>query len=141
MDGGAPPGRDPAFREVGLVTLQAAVLARRIFAPPTRRGELRPEQHQILMALALIDSAPYQHPTSSEGLAKQLTLDRDDVGELLFDLITAGYVEVPPEEDDSDLAAIRLSARGWTAAHDAVERAGRFLPGWPPAVAPDRTGT
>jgi hypothetical protein len=139
MHGAARPGWDPAFCEIGLVALQAAVLARRIFTPPTRRGELRPEQHQILMALALIDSAPYQHPTSSvEGLATQLTLDRDDVGELLFDLMTAGYVEVAVEGEESDPAAIRLSARGWTAAHDAVERAGRFLPGWPPAVAPDR---
>ncbi len=128
-------GWDPAFREIGLVALQAAVLARRIFTPPVRRGDLVPEQRQMLMALALIDSAPYEHPTVSvEGLAVQLTLDRDDAAELLFDLMTAGYVELAGEEQEADSVEFRLSARGWTAAHDGVERAGRFLPGWPPAV-------
>jgi hypothetical protein len=58
MENAERHGWDPAFREVGLVALQAAVLTRRIFMPRTRPGEWLPEQRQMLMALALIDSAP-----------------------------------------------------------------------------------
>jgi hypothetical protein len=137
MDDAEAPIWDPSFREVGLVALQAAVLTRRIFTPPARRGDLVPEQRQMLMALGLIDSAPYEHPTASvDGLAKQLTLDSEHVRELLFDLLTAGYVQAAGEEED-DPVAFHLSARGWAAAGEAIERAGRFLPGWPPVMAAD----
>ena len=135
MNDAGPHIWDPSFREIGLVALQAAVLARRIFTPPARPGELVPEQRQMLMALALIDSAPYQHPiVSVDGLAVQLTLDAEHVRELLFDLLTAGYIQVADEEDD-DPPEFRLSARGWAAAGEAIERASRFLPGWPPVTA------
>src|SRR4051812_21130470 len=51
MDDAEAPIWDPSFREIGLVALQAAVLTRRIFTPPARRGDLVPEQRQMLMAL------------------------------------------------------------------------------------------
>jgi hypothetical protein len=109
VDDAQPPNWDQAFREVGLVALQAAVLARRIFTPPARRGELVPEERQMLMALTLIDTAPYEHPTASaDGLATQLTLDSEHVRELLFDLVTAGYLRVADEADD-DPVEFRLS--------------------------------
>jgi DNA-binding MarR family transcriptional regulator len=132
MDDGAPPNWSSAFREVGLVGLQAAVLTRRIFLPPVERGELRPEQHQILMALALTESAPYEHRTVSlEALASQLTLDRDDVAELVYDLLERGSVKVVDEYDE-DPPAMVLTDAGWTQAHHTIERVRRFLPGWPP---------
>lgn len=135
MNDADPPIWDQPFREIGLVALQAAVLARRIFTPPARHGDLVPEQRQMLMALALIDSAPYMHPTASvDGLAMQLTLDSEHVRELLFDLLTAGYIQVADDEED-DPDQFRLSVRGWAAAGEAIERAGRFLPGWPPVTA------
>jgi hypothetical protein len=137
MEDAEPPTWEPSFREIGLVALQAAVLARRIFTPPVRRGDLGPEQRQMLMALALIDSAPYEHPSATvDGLAVQLTLDGEHVRELLFDLLTTGYVRVADDEED-DRVEFRLSARGWVAAGEATDRAGRFLPGWPPVTAAD----
>jgi hypothetical protein len=139
MSDAEQPVWDQSFREIGLVALQAAVLARRIFTPPARRGDLVPEQRQMLMALALIDSAPYEHPTASvDGLAVQLTLDAEHVRELVFDLLTAGYILVADEQED-DPAQFHLSARGWAAAAEAIERAGRFLPGWPPVTAAEES--
>jgi hypothetical protein len=48
VDDAQPPNWDQAFREVGLVALQAAVLARRIFTPterhPSRESLVR---HQL----------------------------------------------------------------------------------------------
>ena len=54
----------------------------------------------------------------------------------MFDLLTAGYVQVAGEAED-DPVEFHLSARGWAAAREAIERAGRFLPGWPPVMAAD----
>jgi hypothetical protein len=120
------------LREVGLVALQAAVLTRRIFLPAHERGDLAPEQWQMLLALALTDTAPGGYPAASiESLAVQLSLDREDAHELLFALLSDGLV-VAVEEDDEDLARLQLSRRGWDAARAYTERAGRFLPGWPP---------
>jgi hypothetical protein len=122
-----------ARREVGLVALQAAVLTRRIYLPPVRRGQLAPEQWQLVLALALIDSAPtpYEEPSASlESLAVTLSLDREQAHELLFGLMTADLV-VADAEDDAD-TRFRLSERGWEAAGAYVDRAGMFLPGWPP---------
>jgi hypothetical protein len=129
-----PPRWPQSRREVGLVALQAAVLTRRIFLPAAARGELEPEQWQVLLALALIDTAPrpYEPATASvESLAVQLTLERDDVHELLFVLMSDGLV-VAEEEQGDDPPRFRLSRRGWETADACVERAGRFLPGWPP---------
>ena len=127
-----PPPWDQSRREVGLVALQAAVLTRRIFLPAVGRHELAPEQWQILLALALIDSAPYEHATASvESLANQLTLDREYAHELVFALMSDGLV-LGEEEQDEDPPRLRLSARGWEAVGAYLERARRFLPGWPP---------
>jgi hypothetical protein len=126
------PQWEPSRREVGLVALQAAVLTRRIFLPAVGRGELTPEQWQIVIALALIDSAPtpYEDPSASlESLTVTLSLDRDHAHELLFGLMTAELVEADTEDDET---RFRLSARGWEAAGAYVDRAGMFLPGWPP---------
>jgi hypothetical protein len=121
---------------VGLVALQAAVLTRRIFLPAVGRHELAPEQWQLLLALALIETAPYEHPTASvESLAIQLTLDREYAHELLFALLSDGLV-VAHEEDEEDPPRFGLSSRGWEAARAYIERARQFLPGWPPASWP-----
>jgi hypothetical protein len=131
-----PPRWQQSRREVGLVALQAAVLTRRIFLPAAGRGELAPEEAQLLLALALIDTAPasYEPATASvESLAVQLTLEREDVHELLFALMTDGLVAAE-EEDGEDPPRFRLSSRGWEAAGACIERAGRFLPGWPPEL-------
>jgi hypothetical protein len=122
---------DQSFREVGLVTLQAAVLTRRIFLAAARRDDLAPEQWQILLALALIDTAPYNQSVSSESLAVQLSLDREFADELLFELLSESLITAV-EEDEEDLEWFRLTKRGWEAARAYTERAGRFLPGWPP---------
>jgi hypothetical protein len=131
-----PPRWDQSLREVGLVALQAAVLTRRIFLPATGRDDLAPEKWQMLLALALTDTAPYEHPTASvESLAVQLSLDRDYAHELLFGLASDDLV-VAAEEDEDDPPRFRLSQRGWEAARAYTERAGRFLPGWPPERRP-----
>jgi hypothetical protein len=130
-----PPRWQQSRREVGLVALQAAVLTRRIFLPAAGRGELAPEEAQLLLALALIDTAPssYEPATASvESLAVQLTLEREDVHELLFALMTDGLLVAEEEEDGEHPPRFRLSSRGWEAAGACIERAGRFLPGWPP---------
>jgi hypothetical protein len=129
---------DQRLRELGLVALQAAVLTRRIFLPPTRRHELAPEAWQILIALALTETASYadEAVTSPESLAAQLSLDRDRAEELLFELIESRHVVVEDDPDEDD-PGFRLSAKGADAAREYIERAGRFLPGWPPAHAPD----
>jgi hypothetical protein len=130
-----PPRWDQSFREVGLVALQAAVLTRRIFLPPARRGDLAPEQWQMLLALSLADTAVYEHPAASvESLAAQLSLSREDAHLLLFDLLKNELVVAA--EDEQESVAIRLSQHGWDAARAYVERAGRFLPGWPPERRP-----
>jgi hypothetical protein len=129
-----PPQWDQSFREVGLVTLQAAVLTRRIFLPAAGPDRLAPEQWQLLLALALIDTAPspYEQPTASvESLAIQLSLDREYAHELLFALMSDGLV-VADDQDAEDPFRLRLSRRGWDAARAYIERAGQFLPGWPP---------
>jgi hypothetical protein len=131
-----PPHWEQSRREVGLVALQAAVLTRRIFLPAVGRHELAPEQWQLLLALALIETAPYQHPTASvESLAVQLTLDRDHVHDLLFALMSDRLV-VADEPDDDDPPRLGLSPRGWEAASAYIERAHHFLPGWPPKQRP-----
>ena len=129
-----PPRWDQSFREVGLVALQAAVLTRRIFLPEAGPERLAPEQWQLLLALALTDTAPssYEQPTASvESLAVQLSLDRGYAHELLFALMSDGLV-VAGDEAAEDPLRLRLSSRGWDAAQAYIERAGRFLPGWPP---------
>jgi DNA-binding MarR family transcriptional regulator len=127
-----PPSWDPSLREVGLVALQAAVLTRRIFLPAVRPEDFTPEQWQMLLALALTDTAPDEYPAATaESLTAQLSLDRDLVHEVLFELARAGLL-VAVEEDDADAPLFRLSQRGWEAARAYTERAGRFLPGWPP---------
>jgi hypothetical protein len=52
----------------------------------------------------------------------------------MFDLHHSGHLEgVEEDPDDDEPAGFVLTPAGWAAARDTVERAGRFLPGWPPA--------
>jgi hypothetical protein len=128
-------------REVGLVALQAAVLTRRIFLPATRRGDLGPEHWQVLLAIALAGGAAAGEPPSgsAESLAALLSLDRDHVHALLFSLHSGGYLAAveDDEEDDEDdtveMPRFELSASGRAAVESYIERAARFVPGWPPA--------
>jgi DNA-binding MarR family transcriptional regulator len=131
---------DRQQRDTGLVALQAAVLTRRIFLPATRRGDLGPEQWQIVMAIALAeDAADGELPSGSpEGLAAQLSLDRDHVHALLFSLHSRGYLAVVDDdqaEDEGELPRFALSVKGRSAVDRYLSRAARFLPGWPPARA------
>jgi hypothetical protein len=132
-----PPRWEQSVREVALVALQAAVLTRRIFLPAARSSDLSPAQWQLLLALALTDTARYSHHAPSlESLAVQLSLDREEAHELLFGLISSELV-VPVERlEEDDVPQFRLSDRGWALARAYVERAGRFLPGWPPPRTP-----
>jgi DNA-binding MarR family transcriptional regulator len=130
---------DPRQRETGLVALQAAVLTRRIFLPATRRSDLAPEQWQILMAIALAEGTSDSEIASgsAESLASQLSLDRDHLNASLFLLHSRGYLAVVddenPEEEEPEMPRFTLSAKGRAAVDRYLERAARFLPGWPPA--------
>jgi DNA-binding MarR family transcriptional regulator len=131
---------DHQQRETGLVALQAAVLARRIFLPATRRSDLGPEQWQILMAIALAEcTAAGELPSGSvESLAVQLSLDRDHVHALLFSLHARDYlaaVDDEQAEDEAEMPRFTLSPKGHAAVDRYLKRAARFLPGWPPARA------
>lgn len=127
----------PELREVGLVALQAAVLSRRIYLPATRPGELTPEQWQALLAVTLIESSGHGRPAASLGsIARLLTLSAEEARDSLAALIDSGHVTVARDVPDEDRAGERLrwtaTPRGWAAARAYLERAGRFLPGWPP---------
>lgn len=127
----------PELREVGLVALQAAVLARRIYLPATRPGELSPEQWQVLLAVALTESPEQGRPAASLGsIARLLTLTAEQARDCLAALIDAGHVTTAQDGPPEDRAGERLrwtaTPRGRAAARDYLERAGRFLPGWPP---------
>jgi DNA-binding MarR family transcriptional regulator len=128
-----PPRWEQSFREVGLVALQAAVLTRRIFLPRAGRHDRAPEQWQILLALALSETASPEHPPGSvASLATQLSLDGELVQVLLFGLVREGVVVAYDQPEEGDQVRFGLSPDGWAAARAYVERAGRFLPGWPP---------
>jgi hypothetical protein len=92
----------PELREVGLVALQASVLSRRIFATRGRRRDtLDPARTEIVMALALTETAPRELTrTSVESLASQLSLHREAVRELVFDLLRSGHVRAIHDEPD-----------------------------------------
>ncbi len=127
----------PELREVGLVALQAAVLARRIYLPATRPGELTPEQWQVLLAVTLIESSGHGRPAASLGsVARLLTLSPEEARDILAVLIDTGHVTAAEDLLEEDRAGQRLrwtaTSRGWSAARSYLERAGRFLPGWPP---------
>ena len=127
----------PELREVGLVALQAAVLARRIYLPATRPGELTPEQWQALLAVTLIESSGHGRPAASLGsIARLLTLSAEEARDCLAGLIDSGHVTAARDVPDEDRGGERLrwtaTPRGWSAARGYLERAGRFLPGWPP---------
>ena len=135
---GAAGGADlgPELREVGLVALQAAVLARRIFMPATRPGELSPEQWQVLLAVVLTESPEQGRPAASLGsIARLLTLSAELARDCLAALIDAGHVtaahDVPPEDRTGERLRWTATPRGRDAARGYLERAGRFLPGWP----------
>jgi DNA-binding MarR family transcriptional regulator len=135
--GSEPPRWEQSFREVGLVALQAAVLTRRIFLPRAGRDDLAPEQWQMLLALALSETASYAHPAASvESLATQLSLDRELAEVFLFGLLRDRLVVADDQEEERDPVRFTLSPEGWAAARAYIERAGRFLPGWPPERPP-----
>ena len=140
---GALTGQDatgdlsPELREIGLVALQAAVLARRIYLPATRPGELTPEQWQVLLAVTLIESSARQPPAASLGsIARLLTFSAEEARDCLAALIDSGHVTAQRDAPAGGRAGERLrwtaTPRGWSAARGYLERAGRFLPGWPP---------
>ena len=127
----------PELREVGLIALQAAVLARRIYLPATRPGELSPEQWQVLLAVTLTESPEQGRPAASLGsIARLLTLTAEQARDCLAALIDAGHVTTahdgPPEERTGERLRWTATPRGRAAARGYLERAGRFLPGWPP---------
>ena len=126
------------LREVGLVALQAAVLARRIYLPATRPGELSPEQWQVLLAVALTESPEQGRPAASLGsIARLLTLTAEQARDCLAALIDAGHVTTahdgPPEDRAGERLRWTATPRGRAAARGYLERAARFLPGWPPS--------
>ena len=107
-----PPRWDRSLREVGLVALQASVLTRRIFLPAAGRDDRAPEQWQLLLALALTDTAPYEVSAPSlESLAVQLSLDREYAHELLYALMSADLVVAANELDD-DTSRFRRATDG-----------------------------
>jgi hypothetical protein len=64
-----------------------------------------------------------------------LTLDHEYAHELLFGLMTISLVAAV-DEDDEAAPRFRLTTRGWEAAGAYIDRAGQFLPGWPPKRSP-----
>ncbi len=139
-DEGAPqpeaaPDWDHALREVGLVVLHTGVLARRIYLPATRPRDLRPEEWQILLALALVETGEAQPPTGTLAyLAAALTLSQEGVYDGLMTLIDLGFVTDVRAEEDDDPPRFAPSELGWWAAERYIRRGARFLPGWPPAA-------
>ncbi len=132
----APPWSQE-LREAGLVALQAAVLTRRIFLPSTRPGELEPEQWQMLLAVSLVDESDSGRPAASLGsLARLLTLTPEDARDTLAALIDSGHVtaaaDVPLEDASGGRHRWTATSTGRAAATGYLERARRFLPGWPP---------
>lgn len=132
---------DRRDREVALVALQAAVLTRRIFLPAARASDLGPEQWQILIAVALHEDTADAEPPSATAvsLATLLTLDREHVDALLFALHASGHLAAVRDEqgaEEDEPPRFELTARGHAAVAGYVRRAGRFLPGWPPAGSP-----
>ena len=126
----------PALREVGLVALQAAVLTRRVYLPASRPGELTPEQWQVLLAVTLIEDSARTRPAASLGsIARLLTLSAEEARDCLAVLIDSGHVtaarEIPADESGERLRWTP-TPRGQAAAKEYLERAARFLPGWPP---------
>jgi hypothetical protein len=115
------PAWDLAFREIGLVALQAAVLTRRILSSTRRTDELDPLRREIVMALALTDSAPYEQleAVTVESLASQLTLGPELVRELVWDLYRSGHLAIRYDENvgaGEEPVGYSLSLRGWAAA-------------------------
>ena len=125
----------PGLREVGLVALQASVLSRRIFSTRGRRRDaLDPARTEIVMAMALIDTAPaHDHTrTSVESLPgpSSASTARRCASSSSSWCAAATSAQDEPDEESRGLPAHPV---GWAVARAAVERAGRFLPGWPPA--------
>lgn len=136
-DGATPAERlSHELREVGLVALQAAVLTRRIYLPASRPGEPSAEQWQVLLALTLIDDSAGTRPAASLGaIARLLTLTPEDARDCLAALIDSGHVTAARDvaaEDRGERLRWTPTPRGRAAAKAYLERAGRFLPGWPP---------
>jgi hypothetical protein len=135
--GGGPPfPEDAVERELALVALEAAALARRIFPPPLTRRDLSAEARQATLALALVD--PDQGLTART-LAPVLALDMDEAREVLAELVALGMAasaEPWPSDDDEDVysgdAPYALTEKGRSAASEAAAAAKKFLPGWPP---------
>ena len=132
-----PPPWTQELREAGLVVLQGAVLTRRIFLPATRPGELSPEEWQMLLAIALVDESEHGRPAATLGsLARLLTLTPEAARDTLAALIDSGHVtaaaDMTPEEAPGGRHRWTATPAGRAAATGYLERARRFLPGWPP---------
>lgn len=125
------------LREAGLVALQAAVLTRRIFLPASRPGELSPEEWQMLLAIALVEESDSGRPAATLGsLARLLTLTPEAARDTLAALIDSGHVtaaaDIAPEDASGGRHRWTTTAAGRAAATGYLDRARRFLPGWPP---------
>ena len=130
---------DRHHRETGLVALQAAVRPRRIVRPAARRGARGPEHGQIRWASPPAEGGDLASG-SSESLAAQLSLDREEVHALLFSLHSRGHLEAVADEQaeqEGEMPRFTLTAKGRAAVDRYLERAARFLPGWPPHAADD----
>jgi hypothetical protein len=134
-----PFSADSVEREIALVALEAAALARRIF--PLRGGpdRLSAEARQVLLALALTGSTSQQEDVlTPRALVSLLALDRERALDALAELVSAGLAEhvdldVLEHEDLSPLdVGCRPTEAGVQTALDLARYARRFLPGWPP---------
>ncbi len=93
----------------------------------------------MLLAVALSESSSRERPAATLGsLARLLTLSAEEARDCLATLIDSGHVtaaqdpDIPPDDRAGQRPRWTPTARGWAAARDYLERAGRFLPGWPP---------
>lgn len=122
-------------REVALVVLQAAVLNRRIFlnAPS---GELEPIHWQVLITIALANPLA-RGPETGEtvrGIRSILTLEPHPAWEAIATLRDLRLIRKERHSEDApdDQVILELTDKGQAAAREFIERAARFLPGWPP---------
>jgi hypothetical protein len=135
--GGGPPfPEDAVERELALVALEAAALARRIFPPPLTRRQPSAEARQAMLALALVDP---DEGLTARLLASILALDMEEAREVLAELVALGMAASAglwPSDEEEDLysgdAPYALTERGRSAASEAAGVAKKFLPGWPP---------
>jgi hypothetical protein len=126
-----PFEEDSVPRELALVALEAAALARRIFPAQEGRGRLSPGARQVILALALVDQGV---GLMRSQLSHALALDREQALEALAELLAFGMVELaepwPIEEEESveEDEPYSLTAAGVAEARKLAVTARRSLP-------------